>query len=113
MISKFSSKKHESLEFIRFIQQEQNQILFYKKSGFFPVLNSIYKNSEFIRENPEIKYCADLLKTGRHRPFREDYTQISDILSYYFKLILKNQMSIDEAINNSAMKINSDQAFIY
>jgi len=71
MISKFSKKKKEALEFISFIQQERQQMIFFEKSGYFPVLNSIYQNSEFIRQNPEITYCNELLKTGRHRPFRE------------------------------------------
>lgn len=113
MISKFSTKKDEALEFIKYTQKERNQITLYEKSGYFPILNTIFEDRNFIRKHPNIPFYNALLNKGRHRPFREDYTQISDILSYYFKLVLRKQLTIDEAIKIASEKINSDQAFIY
>lgn len=113
MISKFSSKKEAALKFIHFIQDKQSQISLYKKGGYFPILNTLYQDSVFITDHPELHYYQYLLRKGRHRPFREDYTQISDILSYYFKMILKNELTIDEALDVASRKINTEQAFIY
>ena len=112
MISKFSTKKEEAIEFIRFVQREENQILLFEQAGHFPIIESLYSNEAFLTKHPEISYYQKLLTNGRHRPVRVDYTQISDIMSYYFKMMMKNQISIDEAITMSMQKINFNHVII-
>ena len=112
MISKFSTKKEEAVEFIRFVQREENQILLFEQAGHFPIIESLYSDTTFLAKHPKISYYQKLLNNGRHRPVRVDYTQISDIMSYYFKMMIKNQISIDEAVTMSMQKINSNQVII-
>lgn len=112
MISKFSTKKEEAIEFIRFVQREENQILLFEQAGHFPIIESLYSNKAFLKKHPEIAYYQKLLNNGRHRPVRVDYTQISDIMSYYFKMMVKNQISIDDAVTISMQKINFNQVII-
>jgi multiple sugar transport system substrate-binding protein len=112
MVSKFSTKKEEAIEFIRFVEREENQILLFEQAGHFPIIESLYNDSTFLSTHPEMTYYKELLDNGRHRPVRTDYTQISDIMSYYFKMMIKNQISIDEAIQMAMQKINTNQVFI-
>ncbi len=112
MVSKFSTKKDESVEFIRFVQRKENQILLFEQAGHLPIIESLYTDSTFLANHPQITYFKNILNNGRHRPFRKDYTKISDIMSYYFKMMIKNQISINETINLSMQKINTNQVFI-
>jgi multiple sugar transport system substrate-binding protein len=113
MISKFSTKREQALEFLKYILEKRNQMTLHEKSGYMPILNSIYTNADIVKKNPQLSYYNFLLNKGRHRPFREDYTQMSDILSFYFKQTLKNDLTIDAAIEKAANDINTDQAFIF
>ena len=112
MLSKFSTKKEEAIEFIKFVQREENQILLLEEAGHLPVIESLYQDSSLLDRHPEVSYYKKLLDKGRHRPVRLDYTQISDVMSYYFKLMLKNQITIDEAVTLAMQKINSKQVII-
>ncbi|MEJ2054703.1 MAG: extracellular solute-binding protein, partial [Calditrichaceae bacterium] len=112
MISKFSTKTEEAVEFIKFVQRKENQILLLEEAGHFPIIESLYTDSTFLVKHPELTYYQELLNCGKHRPIREDYTQISDIISYYFKLMVKDQISIDEAAKMAMQKINSNQVII-
>lgn len=112
MISKFSDKKNEAIKFIRFVQRKENQILLYEEAGHFPIIESLYTDKTFLTMYPKVTYYKSLLDNGRHRPVRVDYTQISDILSYYLKLAVRDQMTIDDAITMAMKRINSNQVFI-
>jgi multiple sugar transport system substrate-binding protein len=112
MISKYSKNKKEALEFLKFTSSLQAQKLLYSESGYFPVLEEVYSDQEFIAENPDLLYFLSILQTGKHRPYREDYTKISDIMSYYFHMAITKEISVKEAIKLTSEKINSRQAFI-
>lgn len=112
MISKFSSKKEQAVKFLRYVLEERNQITYFRKAGYYPVLRTLYGDSEFARRNPQINVYDQLLNSGKHRPFRADYTHISDIMSYYFKMALKREITVQQAITTAMDKINADQAFI-
>lgn len=112
MISKYSSKKQAAIKFLKFIQQRDNQELLYKAGGYIPINKAIFQDSVFINKNEELKYYSQLLDSGKHRPFRVDYTKISDIMSYFLNLALKKEMSVEEALHKASAKINSKQVFI-
>ena len=42
MVSKFSAKKEEAIEFIQFVVREENQMLLFEQAGHFPVVESLY-----------------------------------------------------------------------
>ncbi len=94
MISKFSKHKKEALQFIKFVLKEESQKVLYAKAGFLPVIKSLYHNRDFIAENPDILFYNSLLERGIHRPFKKDYTKISDIFSYYSNKAIKGEMDV-------------------
>lgn len=111
MISKFSKNKKEALQFLKYIVSKKSQNILYSESGFFPALKSAYAQSEFSKDRI-LKLYFELLKNGKHRPFRENYTQVSDIMAHYLHKALQKEISVDQALSLATDKINSRQVFI-
>ncbi len=112
MISKFSREKDAAVTFIKFMLGEQNQMIMHDLSGYVPVNEKTFQNPAFLKRNPNILYERNLYRYGRHRPYREDYTKISDIMSHYVRAALKKEISVEQALIKASQKINSKQVFI-
>lgn len=112
MVSKFSPRKTEAIRFIKFTQEKENQELMYEVGGYIPTSQAVYEDSVFLKNHAELSYYSRLLSLGKHRPYRQDYTRISDIVSHYLNLAIKNEMSVEDALKQAAEKVNSKQAFI-
>jgi len=112
MISKYSKHKKEALEFLKFTSLKETQKILYKKSGYFPALKTVYNDSVFIKNNADLKYFERLLLKGKHRPFKENYTRMSDIMAHYFHKALKNEISVEQALILASEQINSKKVFI-
>ena len=61
---------------------------------------------------PGLKSYYRLLQRGFHRPFLENYTNISDVLSYYLNLAIRKELTVDEALKMASEKINSESILI-
>ena len=107
MISKFSKNKKEALEFIKFLLKAESQKILYTDGGYIPINNKVYQDSAFLDKNPELKFYSRLLKTGVHRPFLENYTIISDILSHYINIAIRKELTVQEALSKAQEEINS------
>ena len=105
MISKYSSNVSESVKFINFFTSEESQKLMYKEGGYLPVLNFIYEDEKFIKQNPDLNFYKDLMKQGAHRPFFKKYTIFSDILAKTIHSALKHEILVDSAVNAAYEKI--------
>ena len=102
MVSKFSKNKSESVEFVRFLISEESQRILHEKGGYLPVDNSLYDEGD-----KELGFYFKLIKQGVHRPIHEHYTNVSDVLSYYFNLAIKGDISVDKALKLAEDKIKS------
>jgi multiple sugar transport system substrate-binding protein len=109
MISKFSDKKEEAIDFIKFLITDEAQEIFYKEAGYYPVINSFYDDQLYIDRYPEAHEYKDLIKTGVHRPAHEEYTRYSEIMSHYFEMAIRNEISVKEALKESTTAIRFDQ----
>ncbi len=78
MISKFSTKIPESVEFVRFLLGKQSQEIMYAVGGCLPTSTSVYADSSFVKKNPALAFYEGLFKYGVYRPFSEKYTGISE-----------------------------------
>ena len=107
MVSEFSKNKEEAVRFMKFLLLPENQEIMYKFSGSLPVIKKLYTDSSWTDDSETVLFFKNLLKQGVHRPFREDYTRISDIISYYANLAIKGEMSVDDAIDKMNEMIDS------
>ena len=112
MISKHSSKKSEAIKFVKFTQLPENQKLMYHQGGYLPIINSIYQDSLFLKQQPDLKFYRGLMEHGIHRPYLVDYTKISDIISYHLYLAIKKEISVSDALERASQLIKSKQVLI-
>jgi multiple sugar transport system substrate-binding protein len=107
MVSKFSTKIPQSICFVQFLMSQEAQKILFEEGGYIPINNSIYKDSLYIDKNPELLFYVSLLKNGIYRPFSEQYTNVSDVLSYYVNLAIKGTLSPNDALLKADDKLNS------
>ena len=112
MISKHSTKKGEAIKFIKFTQQPKNQKMMFQQGGYLPTINSIYQDSLFFRQDPDLKFYRSIMDKGIHRPYLVDYTKISDIITYHLHKAIKKELSVTEALERASQLINSKQVLI-
>jgi multiple sugar transport system substrate-binding protein len=107
MVSRFSSKIPESIRFIKFLMSEEAQKILYEEGGYVPINNKIYSDSSLIKDRTKLNCYYQLIQNGIYRPFSEQYTNVSDILSYYMNLALKGNLTPHEALYKADEKLNS------
>jgi multiple sugar transport system substrate-binding protein len=112
MISKSSTKKEAAIEFVRFLESDRIQRLLFEDGGFIPVINALYHDTTFLSAHKELALYSRLLKDGFHRPALEEYTKMSDIVSHYAHLALKQQLPVREALLNADKMIRSNAVLI-
>lgn len=112
MLSKSSTKKAAAVKFMKFVLEQQNQQLMLDLGGYLPVIRNVYHDSSVLGRHPDLSYYYQLLARGTHRPYVVDYTKVSDVVSYYVKAAIKNQVSVTEALETATRMINANKVII-
>jgi len=112
MISKYSSHKAEAVKFIKFMLSRQVQKRMFEARNTMPVIKSIYEDKKYMAKEKNLAYMYSLLDNGFHRPPIEDYTKVSDIISWYLYLAIRNQITVDAALKSASEKIRLGQVLI-
>jgi len=112
MISKYSNHKPEAVKFVKFMLSRKVQTRMFEARNTMPVIKAIYQDKAFMDKEKNLAYFYRLLDNGFHRPFIEDYTKNSDIISYYLYKAVKNQITVDSALKSASEKIRLGQVLI-
>ena len=112
MVSKFSKQIPEVIKFAKFLLSEESQKIMYEEGGYLPINKKLYKDEIFVEKHKELKFFEELYKTGVHRPFLEDYTNVSDILSYYLHSAIKDNIPVVNALENAESKIKEKSILV-
>jgi multiple sugar transport system substrate-binding protein len=112
MVSKFSTKKGAAIEFVRYLQTEEAQKTMFEVGGYIPVNHNIYSDTAYLALHTDLPYYRTLVNNGFHRPFIEDYTRISDIISFYVHRAIKLEMTAEEALLKASEMIDSKALLI-
>ena len=112
MVSKYSKKRKEIAEFLKFIISKKAQEMLYVNGAYLPILKIFYNDSLYFKKYPDLIFKKKLLTTGVHRPFLEDYTRISDIISYYANKAIKKDILVDTALSEATEMIKSNKILI-
>ena len=112
MISKFSDKKKEAADFIKFLLRKSSQETFFQVSAYDPVIKSFYEDPKYIKKYPEIAIYKKLLKSSVHRPANVEYTKYSKIMSYYFNIAIRKGISVNEALKKCTKAIQMDKLIL-
>lgn len=112
MISKYSIRKPEALEFVKFLMSEEAQKIMYEEGGYLPTNNLIYEDSVYTSKYPDLKFFKNYLKSGVHRPYLVEYTRISDIVTHFIQLAIKKEITVKEALQKATNMINNERFYI-
>jgi multiple sugar transport system substrate-binding protein len=112
MVSKFSDKKPEVIDFVKFLISEKSQEIFYLNSGFCPILKIFYNDPLYLKKYPEFVNYKEMLKTAVSRPGNPEYTRYSKIMSFYLNEAIENKISVKEALSKSTKAIQSDKMIL-
>ena len=112
MVSKFSKQIPEVMKFVRFLLSEESQKIMYEEGRYLPINKNLYDDETFLKQHQEMKFFKELYKTGVHRPFLEDYTNVSNILSYYVNSAIKGDISVDQALKEAESKIKEKSILV-
>ncbi|MHB1050298.1 MAG: extracellular solute-binding protein [Bacteroidota bacterium] len=112
MVSKFSTKKAAAIEFVRYLQTEEAQKTMFEVGGYIPVNRNVYSDTTYLSLHTDLPYYRTLVNNGFHRPFIEDYTRISDIISFYVHRAIKLEMTAEEALSKASEMIDSKALLI-
>jgi multiple sugar transport system substrate-binding protein len=108
MVSRISTKKQESIDFIKFLLTPESQEVLLNKSGFSPVLDVFYDDSSYAARYPELAEIRPLLAAGVHRPAHEHYTRHSEILAYYCSQAIRMKITVPEALRQATQQIRAE-----
>jgi len=109
MVSKYTSKRKQVIKFLKFIISEQSQKIHYEEGGYLPALKKFYEDTLYLKKFPELNYINEIQKYGVHRPQLEDYTRISDIISYYIRKAIKGEITTKAALNEATNLIKTNR----
>jgi multiple sugar transport system substrate-binding protein len=107
MISKYSTRMPEAVIFLNYLINETAQTTIYEAGGMLPINTKLFNNKEYIKKHADLAFYKELFKTGVHRPFLANYTNISDVLAKYLHMAIRRQISVREALQGAEEKINS------
>jgi multiple sugar transport system substrate-binding protein len=112
MVSKFSKKKDAVIDFVKFLLRDESQEVFYSQAGFYPVTASFYNDSLSLQRHPEIAGIKEMMRAGVHRPPQKDYTNYSTIMAHYFVMAIRNEISVDEALESVNKAIHGGKSLV-
>jgi len=113
MISKYSTRKVEACQFLRYALSEEAQTILFETSGYLPIHTRCYSDPEIVARYPYIEYLKSIMPTGQHRPMLVNYTKISDILSFYLNQVLRGELPAEKALQLVDQTIQGNQPFLH
>lgn len=112
MISSYSNHKQEAVEFIKYLNSEEAQLIVLQASGYLPITKNFYTEKKYLDNYPDLKFYSGIKNYAVARPYREQYTRYSDVIAHYLNLAIKKEMSVEEALAKAEKIIKSGDVFI-
>lgn len=100
-ISKYSDKKKESFEFIKFVTSYNTQKKLAVELGWNPGRKDVYKDKELLRELPHFAYLRSVFENAQPRPNLPYYTQISEVMQQYINAALAGKLPVNSALQKA------------
>jgi len=100
-ISKYSDKKQQSVEFVKFITSYNVQKKLAIELGWNPGRKDVYSDEEVLIYLPHFKNLKSVFENLRPRPILPYYTQISEVIQQYVNAALAGEMEVSIALQKA------------
>jgi multiple sugar transport system substrate-binding protein len=104
-VSRFSDRKKEALEFVRFVTSREGQQRMVLALGWNPGRRDLYDDPDILREMPYLAELKEVFEKARPRPNVPYYPQISEIAQRHLNGALAGQITPEEALRQAETEI--------
>lgn len=107
MVSKYSRSKKESVDFVKFITSENQELKTFRNVSYLPSRQSLYFNTEIQSEMPFAKDLLDYFNQSKPRPRTPFYTDFSLVIQTEVHNVLSGTSSPEKAVENITKRLES------
>jgi multiple sugar transport system substrate-binding protein len=104
-VSRFSDRKREALEFLRFVTSRQGQRRLVLALGWNPGRQDLYEEPEILERMPYLRELKEVFRHARSRPVLPYYTQVSEIAQRHLNGALAGRDEPGEALRRAEAEI--------
>lgn len=112
MVSKYSDKIPEVVKFIEFLISPESQKVLYEEGGYLPVCVSLYQDTNFVSKHPDLNFYKKLFEQGIHRPMDENYTTVSDLISFNLSKAIEQNESAEITVKKILTQLKERMALV-
>jgi multiple sugar transport system substrate-binding protein len=106
-VSRFSDRKREALEFLRFVTSRQGQRRMVLALGWNPGRQDLYEEPEILERMPYLRELKEVFRHARSRPVLPYYTQVSEIAQRHLNGTLAGRDEPGEALQRAEAEIDN------
>ena len=104
-LNKFSTKKEQAWEFVKFMSRQSIQTEFAVKASLLPTRKSIYEDKQVLKKQPAVELAKEVTTNARPRPTHPFYSDMSLAMSEAFNESLKGISSPDGTVRDLASEL--------
>ncbi|HYH77690.1 MAG TPA: extracellular solute-binding protein, partial [Arthrobacter sp.] len=106
-ISVYSKNKATALDFLKFINEEEQQRFFANQASLAPVLSALYEDQELVAKLPYLTVLKESLATAVPRPVTPFYPAVTQAIQENSYAALKGEKSAEQALADMQKSIES------
>ena len=106
-ISVYSKYKATALDFLKFIEQDEQQKFFMEKGSLAPVVESIYTDAALVKKAPYLPTLLTSIQNAVPRPVTPFYPAVTKAIQDNSYAAIKGEKSVDQAVKDMQSAIQS------
>jgi multiple sugar transport system substrate-binding protein len=106
-ISVYSKNKATALDFLKFINEEEQQRFFANQASLAPVLSALYDDQELVAKLPYLTVLKESLANAVPRPVTPFYPAVTQAIQENSYAALKGEKSAEQALSDMQKSIES------
>ncbi|MDQ0675600.1 MULTISPECIES: ABC transporter substrate-binding protein [Micrococcaceae] len=109
-ISVYSKNKATALDFIKYIETEENQKFFANQASLAPILTSVYEDKELVAKLPYLSVLQTSIQNAVPRPVTPFYPAVTKAIQENAYAALKGEKPVETALSDMQKSIQSSSA---
>jgi multiple sugar transport system substrate-binding protein len=109
-ISVYSKNKATALDFIKYIETEENQKFFANQASLAPILTSVYEDKELVAKLPYLSVLQTSIQNAVPRPVTPFYPAVTKAIQENAYAALKGEKPVETALSDMQKSIESSSA---